>query len=330
MDRKNFDHHILAAMADNLSNSLREMTRCGHHRSKRATLAEMGIQLSGYKQILADPKKRQELIEKCRQDSQKPLAIPKDVQFSAPVSLVKSPYPMIWLNQNDTARHLIVYLAGGAFVQRPLKEHWQFLNRLAKASDAEIVVPDYPLAPDHDFKDAHQELLGLYKWLYDQRPVSSIILMGDSSGAGLAAGFCENLAQQALPQPGRLVLISPWLDLQLGNPLIKKYAAKDQLLDQDGLRALGKLWANQSDPRDYRLSPLNGPKNELRNVTIYIGTHDIMYPDVVRFTRQLKAAGVKVNTVIGRGMFHSYPLYPIPESDHIIDQLVRELAEQNA
>lgn len=330
MDRKNFDHHILAAMADNLGNSLREMARCGHHRSKRATLAEMGIQLSGYKQMLADPKKRQDLIEKCRQANQKSLTIPSDVRFSVPIRLVESPYPMIWLNQGQNARHLIVYLAGGAFIQRPAKEHWQFLDHLAQAADAEIVVPDYPLAPDHDFKDAYQELMDLYQQLYDKRPVSSIVLMGDSSGAGLATGFCEELGQRGLPQPGKLVLISPWLDLQLGNPLIKKYAAKDQLLDQDGLRALGKLWAGQNDPRDYRLSPLNGPKDCLRNVTIYIGTHDIMYPDVVHFTRQLKAAGVKINTVIGRGMFHSYPLYPIPESDHVINQLAHELDEQKA
>lgn len=328
MDRKNFDHHILAAMADNLGNSLREMARCGHSRSKRATLTEMSIQLSGFKQTLADPQKRQELVTSCQRANRETLKIPANVQFSVPVKLVTAPYPLIWLNQNAQARNLIVYLAGGAFVQRPLKEHWQFLNRLAKAADAEIVVPDYPLAPDHDFKDAYQELLDLYKWLYDQRPVSSIILMGDSSGAGLAAGFCENLAQQGLPQPGRLVLISPWLDLQLGNPLIKKYAAKDRLLDQEGLRALGKLWAGQTDPRDARLSPLYGPVDQLRNVTIYIGTHEIMYPDAIHFTRRLKAAGVNTNTVIGRGMFHSYPLYPIPESEHVIMEMAHDFDQQ--
>ena len=152
--------------------------------------------------------------------------------------------------------------------------------------------------------------------------------MGDSSGAGLAAGFCENLAQQGLPQPGRLVLISPWLDLQLGNPLIKKYAVKDRLLDQEGLRALGKLWAGQTDPRDARLSPLNGPVDQLRNVTIYIGTHEIMYPDAIHFTRRLKAAGVNTNTVIGRGMFHSYPLYPIPESEHVIMEMAHDFDQQ--
>ncbi|MDF9444365.1 alpha/beta hydrolase, partial [Limosilactobacillus mucosae] len=142
MDRKNFDHHILAAMADNLSNSLREMARCGHSRSKRATLTEMSIQLSGFKQTLADPQKRQELVESCRQTNRQPLKIPADVQFSVPVKLVTTPYPMIWLNQNSQARNLIVYLAGGAFIQRPLKWHWQFLNRLAQAADVEIVVPN--------------------------------------------------------------------------------------------------------------------------------------------------------------------------------------------
>ena len=118
------------------------------------------------------------------------------------------------------------------------------------------------------------------------------------------------------------------MDLELGNPLIKKYATKDRLLDQEGLRALGNLWAGSTDPYDARLSPLNGPVDQLRNVTIYIGTHEIMYPDAIHFTRRLKAAGVKTNTVIGRGMFHSYPLYPIPESEHVIAQLAHDFDQQ--
>lgn len=325
--KKTFNRQVVGAMADNLGNSLRDMARCGHHRSKRATLVEMGLQLSGTKLTLATPKKLTQLIKECAQANEQPLQLPRNVKFDVATRLETAPCPLIRLNPQTPAKRVVVYLPGGAFIKRPTKEHWQFLNRLAKTADIEIVVPDYPLAPNHDFHAAYQMLSRLYEKLYAIYPASNIIFMGDSSGAGLAAGFCEWLGQKHLPQPGRLILFSPWVDVTMSNPLIKKYVLKDHLLNRKGLQKLGQLWAGETDLHDYRVSPLYGDKSQLRNVDVYIGTHDIMCPDEVEFVRQLKLAGIKTNGVFGRGLFHSYPLYQIPESKKIIADLARELAQ---
>ena len=49
---KKFNTQIASHLANNLENSLRELRRCGAHRSSKATFTEMGIQLSGFKMIL--------------------------------------------------------------------------------------------------------------------------------------------------------------------------------------------------------------------------------------------------------------------------------------
>ena len=59
---KKFNTQIASHLANNLENSLRELRRCGAHRSSKATFTEMGIQLSGFKNDLAENNKFNALV----------------------------------------------------------------------------------------------------------------------------------------------------------------------------------------------------------------------------------------------------------------------------
>ena len=231
--------------------------------------------------------------------------------------------PVYVLNERGFNQRVIVYLAGGAYIQPADKTHWQYLNRLAQATGARIYIPIYSLAPQHNFRAAYQEIAQLYGDLYQQAPASDITLMGDSAGAGLALGFSEYLGQRGLPQPGHLILISPWLDLDLTNPVIARYEQDDVTLSCYGLRRIADLWAGDTNHRDYRLSPLDGDLDQLRDVHVYVGTKEIMYPDAARLVEKLKESQIPVHFTVGRGMFHIYPLYPVPEADAVMKQVVK-------
>ena len=77
--------------------------------------------------------------------------------------------------------------------------------------------------------------------------------MGDSSGGGLALSFNEYLAINNLKQPNDLILLSPWLDITLSSEKIETYEKKDPMLSCEPLREIGMLWANDIDPKDYRI-----------------------------------------------------------------------------
>ena len=56
-------------------------------------------------------------------------------------------------------------------------------------------------------------MLDLYRRAVAENPGKRIVLMGDSSGGGLAAVISLSLAEAGDTQPDELALISPWVDI---------------------------------------------------------------------------------------------------------------------
>ena len=81
-------------------------------------------------------------------------------------------------------------------------------------------------------------------------------MMGDSAGGGLSLALSMYFAQKDLPVPEKLILLSPWVDLNMDNPEIEKYIKKDPMLKLDELKIDARYWANGTDLNDYRLSPI--------------------------------------------------------------------------
>ena len=323
MDRlKLFRTGIATRVADNFESSIKELHRCGQSRSNKSTFVEMGIQLSGFKHSLSDPQAFDKLLTTAAKENKAPYVMP-DVTMGVKLQqFTQEGMPVYVLNERGNDQRVIVYLCGGAYIQQPDKTHWEYLNRLAQRTDAKVVVPLYSLAPNATVRCAYQQIGQLYARLYGSAPASDITLMGDSAGAGLALSFSEYLGQRGLPQPGHLILFSPWLDLDLINPLIKKYEDKDVTLACWGLRKIGDLWAGNVDHRDFRVSPLYGDIDQLRDVTVFVGTREIMYPDVNALVQKLRDAQITVDYHVGRRLFHIYPLYQVPEAEEVMTKVV--------
>ncbi len=83
---------------------------------------------------------------------------------------------------------IILYFHGGAYMSNLLKEHWNLIEKLIIKTDAALVVPDYPLAPEAGCKEAYDFIEHLFTGLITDYPARRIIFMGDSAGGGLALG----------------------------------------------------------------------------------------------------------------------------------------------
>lgn len=146
--------------------------------------------------------------------------------------------------------------------------------------------------------------------------------MGDSAGGGLAAAFCEYLATNELAEPEHLILLSPWVDVSMSGDY-DDYMDVDPMLGVDGLIEMGKAWAGDFDTKDYKVSPLYGDIKKLPQTAIFVGTHEIFYPDIVNFYNKLKDNGIDVELNVGDEMAHVYPLYPlVPESKEAFKHIV--------
>ena len=102
----------------------------------------------------------------------------------------------------------------------------------------------------------------------------------------------------------------------------------DPMLGVDGLREMGETWAAELDPKDYKVSPLFGEVENLPKTTLFVGTHEIFYPDVVKFYNKLKDNGVDAELNVGEEMTHVYAIYPlVSESKEAFKHLVKVILD---
>lgn len=219
------------------------------------------------------------------------------------------------------SKKVILYFHGGAFVAKPLFFHWRFLRHIFEKTDATIIAPLYPLGPTYNYKQTYEKILNIYKLLTVSHRSCDVILMGDSAGANLALVLGLLLKDLKLPQPSKIIGLSPCPDITLSNPKIIDYEKKDPVLAAKGIKKMIDAWVKVGDYSHYLLSPINGNFKDVAEVSIIAGTHEIFYPDVKKFKNILEEQDVKANFYIYSKMMHVFPAYPIPEAKRAIDQI---------
>ena len=205
----------------------------------------------------------------------------------------------------------VIYLHGGAYVQEISYFHVSYCDKLCSDAGVNVVVPIYKLAPNHTWEEAYGLLTKLY--LNEQEKGKPVVMMGDSAGGGLAAGFVQYLSEQKISLPDKVCLFSPWVDASMSSDY-SDYVKKDPMLGVEGLREMGRVWAGNLDNKDPKISPLYALLSDFPKTLLFVGTREIFYPDVIRFHEKLLQSGCKSELVTGNGMNHVYPLYPIPEA----------------
>ena len=220
--------------------------------------------------------------------------------------------PMLYVNGDVAYEHVIFYIHGGYYVYQMGSEQVALMNRLTRETNSLAVVPMYPLAPFHTAESGHELMLKLYEQVCSENPDKKIILMGDSAGGGYSLALAENLAQRGLEQPDELVLLSPWVDVTMNNPEIADYTDVDPMLTVTMGRMSGEAWAGSLPTDNWLVSPIYGDLSQLKNVSIFVGTRELFYPDDTLLYEKLKD-NPRVKLYIGQGQNHVYPVYPTLE-----------------
>ena len=85
----------------------------------------------------------------------------------------------------------VLFLHGGGYINNIFYQHWKFIAQIIRETNCTFIVPDYPLAPAVNYKEAFAMLDAIYSALLSTTNAANIILMGDSAGGGLALAFAE-------------------------------------------------------------------------------------------------------------------------------------------
>ena len=212
------------------------------------------------------------------------------------------------------ASRTVVYLHGGAFIAPVDPFQVRYALRLAAALGARLVLPDYPLAPEHTWRDSHDPLVELTA-TWAAAP-GGAVLLGDSAGGGLALALAQSLRDRGAPQPTRLVLHSPWVDLTTSTPETAEFATRDPWLHLGKLHAYAGWWAG--GPEDLgrpEVSPALAELTGLPPGLMFYGTRDLLAPGCRLLSRRAEAAGWDLTSVEEPDLIHVYGIMPgLPEA----------------
>jgi len=225
--------------------------------------------------------------------------------------------------RNRPVTRTLYYVHGGGFMAPIDPWHVRYATRLADAIGARVVMPDYPLAPEHTWKDSHDALVDdAARWAASD---GGAVLAGDSAGGGLALAVAMSMRDRGLAQASSLVLHAPWVDLTTSTPETFAVDAIDQWLFIGKLQAYAGWWAGSDDDLGRpEVSPALGDLTGLPRALMLYGTRDLLAPGCRLLVRRAAEAGWDLTAVEEPDLIHVYGLLPfVPEGARAFRQ-VRE------
>jgi len=206
----------------------------------------------------------------------------------------------------------VLYLHGGAHCTQISAQHWRFLADLARNAPCHIHVPLFGLTPEASHQSVLQQIHGVWQSLQSQDTLcGKWMVMGDSSGAGLALSFAQQLLAGQQPLPASLVLISPWLDLSLRHARLAADRIDDPWLALPGMEHAASWWAGAAPLDAAPVSPLFGPLAGLPPTTVFIGTRDLLVGECRELHQKAQAVGLDMELIEGDGQIHVWPILPM-------------------
>jgi len=199
-------------------------------------------------------------------------AAPKDKEMER-FGITKSTHkdlPIWSYAGNDT---LIYYLHGGGFILGFSPLYFAMMGGIAKASGATLIAPDYPLPPDYTAMETHGWMRAHFIKTIETLKPKRVIIMGDSAGGNLAIGLADWLGTNGHKPADKLVVIAPWVDLEMAGPN-PALSSGEQLLVHDDLRDAGKRYAGELGVKHPLISPLFADSLELPETHIFTGDID--------------------------------------------------------
>jgi len=176
-----------------------------------------------------------------------------------------------------------------------------FARRLGGVLDAQVLLPDYRLAPEHPFPAGSDDCLDAYRWLLTRGfDAKRVIIAGDSAGGNLALVTAMRVRDEGLPSPGCVVMVP------------------------EALEFVRTTYAPSADWRHRWISPIHDSFGGLPPLLFHAGSTELIVDDSIRAAEKARSAGVCVELLVWPGMPHVFQAHnALPEAKEAIAQIAR-------
>lgn len=219
----------------------------------------------------------------------------------------------------------ILYLHGGGYVSGTLEHARGFGGLMALETGRAALCLGYRLAPEHPYPAALEDALAAYRLMLTRYQPGEIAFVGESAGGGLCFALALKLKELRLPQPLKIAALSPWVDLKQSLEACR-LMGHDPVLSCEGISRSAAYYLSGHDAEDPFVSPLFGELSGLPETLMITGGDEILLPENEEMLKRLTRAGVRARQHVEPGMWHVYPLYPVPEA-RTAQAMLREFLE---
>ena len=222
----------------------------------------------------------------------------------------------------------VLYLHGGGYALCSPATHRALCARIAAASGARMIALDYRLAPEHPFPAGLEDVCAVWQSLAQADAPCAVA--GDSAGGGLALALMLRLREAGAALPDFAVLLSPWVDLTCASASID--TNKDDYLQRHMLERFAAYYAPQHALSQAEVSPLFADLGAFPPCLVLTGGSEVFLDENRALTERLRAAGCKVELLIGEGMIHVWPAFApvLPAGKEAIAHIGRFMRVQAA
>ncbi|TXL75414.1 alpha/beta hydrolase [Vineibacter terrae] len=199
----------------------------------------------------------------------------------------------------------LLYLHGGGYGIGSPRSHRHLAAAIGVAARANVLLPDYRLAPEHPFPAAVDDALAAYRTLLGETSADRIVVAGDSAGGGLAVSTVLAAREAGLALPGAAVCLSPWVDLNFTpDSPVARAAAGDPLVRYDEIAAYARAYLGSSAATDPLASPIFADLHGLPPMLIHASVSEALVSDATRLAEAAQQAGVDVTLELTDGTPH--------------------------
>lgn len=195
----------------------------------------------------------------------------------------------LWIvPENLKTDNRVLFLHGGGFVFGSPETHCSFVQLLSDKLGANMLVPDYRLAPEHPFPCAVFDAQKAAEFLLENGPagaqaIKRIAVMGDSAGGNLALSLGFGPLSSRISALG---LFSPWVDLSHSASWRSQTKPNDPVLTTERLLAAADAYIQGGASADHLASPILGELSDLPPALIAFGKDELLADDLVAFGKK--------------------------------------------
>ena len=242
--------------------------------------------------------------------------------------------PVLKFIHKEKTDKATLFLIGGGMISAPRPGSVKKALLFAREAGLDVYVPYYPLCTDYPLTRAYEMVHETYRVMLRDYKAEHISVLGTSSGGNLALGMVPyiNDGHGDTPMPRYILAISPGtcVDTDEEWQRMLELEQKDVAIPASYMKTAVEIMrhGDESVP-DYMLWLQRGDFTNCPKVTFIYGSDETLYACAPSFEAAMKKYGVDYEMIVGQGLFHCYPVFPICQEGREGWDLMIRLMKEN-